>query len=364
MLLRAAPRSRIFAALAAVLIAADAGGAPVEIVSPEFRGALQPQAAVAADGRLHVVFGKGDSIFHTSSFKGGAFSAPVEVGKLDKLGLGRRRGPRIAATENFGVTVTAISMADGLLHSWVSMNQGRTWSGSAILNTVPTSAREGLHAMAADGRGGVAVVWLDLRSGGMELWSRTSWDGGSSWEPEVRVYASPDGHICECCHPSVAFGPNHEIAAMWRNWLGGSRDLWLAVSSDSGRTFGPAQKLGEGTWKLSGCPMDGGAITYHKHALTTAWRRETTLFLAPSGQAETKLAESALQPVLASAGGKLFRAWEQHNAIFWSDGHTPAQRLSAGHFPSLAPIERDGVAYVVYESEVDGKPSIFAEILR
>ncbi|KAJ3054740.1 hypothetical protein HK102_011471, partial [Quaeritorhiza haematococci] len=47
---------------------------------------------------------------------------------------------------------------------------------------------------------------------------------------------------------------------MWRNSLKGARDLFLADSSDGGRTFSPAEKLGRGTWPLNACPMDGGAV--------------------------------------------------------------------------------------------------------
>ena len=50
------------------------------------------------------------------------------------------------------------------------------------------------------------------------------------------------------------------VAVMWRNWLNGSRDMFAALSSDGGKTFATAQKLGSGTWKLNGCPMDGGSI--------------------------------------------------------------------------------------------------------
>lgn len=116
--------------------------------------------------------------------------------------------------------------------------------------------------MDGNGRGAVFVTWLDLRDGGTELWSAVSPDGGATWGDNTRVYQSPAGHICECCHPSAAMDGKGRVAVMWRNWLGGSRDMYAAMSDDYGKTFAPAQKLGSGTWKLNGCPMDGGAITF------------------------------------------------------------------------------------------------------
>ena len=66
--------------------------APVEILPPELRGAVQPQVAVAPSGRIHVVFGKDNAIYHTMSADGRVFSAPVKVGELEKLALRMRRG--------------------------------------------------------------------------------------------------------------------------------------------------------------------------------------------------------------------------------------------------------------------------------
>ena len=51
---------RILLTLAFTLHAA---AAPVEILTPELRGAVQPQVAVAPSGRLHIVFGKDTAIF-------------------------------------------------------------------------------------------------------------------------------------------------------------------------------------------------------------------------------------------------------------------------------------------------------------
>src|SRR5687767_9493091 len=145
-------------------------GAPQEIIPPEFHGAVQPQVAVSPSGKVHLVFGRGTTIFHTVSDKGaGPFSTPVRVGELPKLALGMRRGPRVSATEKL-VVVTAISHADGNLHAWNSGDGGKQWTETGPINETPNSAREGLHALDGDGHGSVFVAWLDLRSGGTELW--------------------------------------------------------------------------------------------------------------------------------------------------------------------------------------------------
>jgi hypothetical protein len=285
----------------------------------------------------------------------------VKVAEVAKLALGRRRGPRVACTEKVAL-VSAVSNVDGNLHAWASTDGGRNWKETAPLNTVPKSAREGLHAMAGDGHGFVMAAWLDDRHGGKELWGRTSTDGGLTWKAETKIYASPDGHICECCDPSVSLGPRGEIAVMWRNWLGGSRDLWLATSHDAGATFGDLHQLGEGSWKLGGCPMDGGGVTYDSAgAITTVWRRETSVYRAAASSRETLLAKDAAQPSIAISGANTYIVWERGGKIELQKNSDPAQPIADGSFPVLAPVGKTGRVFVAWEVRNGASSNVVTE---
>jgi hypothetical protein len=339
--------------LSPLLLLASASAEPVMIAPKELRDALQPQIAVAPSGKVHVVFGAGNTIYSTSSTDGRTFRPPVKVAQLEKLALRMRRGPRIVATDGV-IAITAISHTTGTLHGWASTDGGSSWKESGALNTAAKSAREGLHAMAGDGLGLVALTWLDLRSGSTELWSRVSRDGGKSWAAEARVYASPDGHICECCQPSIALGPKGEIAAMWRNWLGGARDMWAAVSTDGGKTFPQPRKLGTGSWPLKGCPMDGGALAYDATGvLATVWRREGTVYSASSGAAETLLAASAQQPVLARGKSGMVIAYEKSGEVMLTTAGQPPKSIGKGRAPALA-SNAAGVCYLAWEGANGG----------
>ena len=59
-----------------------------------------------------------------------------------------------------------------------SVDRGRTWSPSIVINDVPGAAREGLHALAANDAGLVVVAWLDLRDKGTRVYAATSRDHG------------------------------------------------------------------------------------------------------------------------------------------------------------------------------------------
>jgi hypothetical protein len=302
-------RRVILPALAAVLLAgvALAKDEAIRVFDSKFK---EPQVAVAPDGHIFVVAGTDDSVQVAVSKDGKTFEKPVVAGK-GKVALGMRRGPRIAATAK-SIVATAVAMDGenkGNVISWRSGDEGTTWEGPAIVNKKGESAREGLQGLAAGQNDDVACVWLDLRANSTEIYASISKDGGKNWGDDVKVYSSPDGHTCECCHPSVAWNSKGELAVMWRNWLDGSRDMWIALSKDGGKTFTKGQKLGEGSWPLKACPMDGGAVAGSSDGVwTTVWRRDRDVFLAAAGKAERSLG-AGVQPWVAIGPGGAFAAW-------------------------------------------------------
>ncbi|HEY0867222.1 MAG TPA: sialidase family protein [Fimbriimonas sp.] len=264
-----------------------------------------PQAA-ARERSLFVAYGSGDDLYVSQAGDDLAFRPPVRIGNAGKLSIGMRRGPRIVASGS-RLVVSAIygergGGRDGDLLSWRSEDAGKTWSGPTKVSDEPGAAREGLHAMAAGRDGTIACVWLDLRNKGTEIWVATSRDGGASWSKNARVYRSPEGTVCECCHPSAAFGPDNRLYVMFRNSLGGARDMYLASSRDGGRSFSPALKLGTGSWRLNACPMDGGSLAVDsKGRVVTVWRREDRLFTCRPGSPETEM-RPGMQAWVAPAG--------------------------------------------------------------
>jgi hypothetical protein len=258
------------------------------------RDAKQPQAAVDSRGRIYIAFGRGSTVRLAASADGGKSFDIDTVGEVGSLALGMRRGPRVAATGD-SVVVTAIGGKagkgrDGDVLAWRSTDGGKSWAGPTRVNAEEGSAREGLHGMAAGPEGRVFCTWLDLRSKKTEIYGSLSKDGGATWEPDALVYRSPDGSVCECCHPSAAFGPDGTLHVMWRNSLKGARDLYLASSSDGGKTFRASEKLGRGTWPLKACPMDGGAVAAGPEGrVETVWMRAGAMFASTPGEAERSL---------------------------------------------------------------------------
>lgn len=216
--------------------------------------------------------------------------------------------------------------------------------------------------MAGDGKGFVILAWLDMRNAGMELWSATSRDGGATWGANTLVYKSPDGHICECCHPSVAISPQGEVAVMWRNWVNGSRDMYLATSNDGGATFSTAQKLGDGTWQLKACPMDGGAVAYSSDGQpATTWRREKTVFATNPGKPEQILAEAGVQPIIFPGQSGMNLLWQSGSQLLLQrPNQQPLPFAENATFPAAATAPTQA-PIVVWESTKNGVRTLLAD---
>ncbi len=335
--------------------------AGVPILPVDFKGAKQPQICSDTQGKVLVVFGQSNSVFCVSSTNQHHFTSPIKVGTLDRLALGMRRGPRIVTSKDAAI-ISAISLETGNILTWRSENDG-VWQEVGKVNDSPGSAREGLHAMASDQDQRVFVTWLDLRNQKTEIWGALSKDQGKSWGANVRIYQSPDGTVCECCHPSVIFTPQGEIFVMWRNWLNGSRDMYLSSSKD-GKRFGAARKLGEGTWPLKGCPMDGGSLAVSPAGrIISVWRRDKDLFWTDSS-GEARLGSGA-QPVAFSANGHVGFVWQQGaSLVVQNDMNSGLSKILTenGRYPSAVGVKKQ--VWVVWESTSNGVATLVSDVIE
>lgn len=270
----------------------------------------QPQPAVTARGSVHVAWVRdGRQVVVRGIGAEGALAEPVDLPEAVTM-AGMRRGPRIAAAgERLCVTAVVVDPArsrDGELMAWSSSDGGRTWDGPRPVSDAPRAAREGLHAMAGAADGTLGCAWLDLRSGRTEIFAAFSADGGRTWSPNVRAYRSPDGTVCECCAPAVAFGAEGSFLVLFRNWHEGCRDMWLVPGGTDG--FEKAEKLGRGSWRLSACPMAAGGLARGPKELMTFWPREDHVFQCEPGGKEKDLGRGAEVTAAAGPGGA-FAAW-------------------------------------------------------
>lgn len=356
-------RSRIISS-ALWLIPVILPATPVE-VAPSFSGDVQqPQVAIDEAGVVHVAFGRGEEFFVASSPDNGThFEPPRRVARLPSLALGMRRGPRIAVSGR-SLTVTAMNFDD--LFAYHSADAGRTWSAPLKINSVAGSTKEGLSDLASGPDGRCYATWLDLRSGQMEVYGALSRDGGRTWGANELVYRSPEGSVCECCHVSAEFNLRGDLVVMWRNALGGARDLWAATRPAGSDRFGAAVKQGTGTWKLAACPMDGGAVfAATEGGFANVWRRDRAVYLSLVPTKEQLLGPGT-QPLGVSTRGNIHVWWQQGRSLMHA---TSAKSYAAEIFAkeatyaAAATSPKNGSVVVVYERQVGTRKAIFAEVI-
>jgi hypothetical protein len=265
----------------------------------------QPQISIDNKGVLRVVFGRKDQIFcATSNDRGVTFSKPVLVANVPAMHLGMSRGPQIASSAGFSV-ITAMDKS-GNIHWFRLDHRSNSWKNMGTVNDLGKSAPEGLMGITADNKDNFYTVWLDTRTGGSnQIYFSSLCDKAVNWSKNILAYRSPDGHVCECCKPNIAVN-GAEVVIMFRNWLHGSRDLYLAKSVNSGKSFVAAEKLGQDTWKLNGCPMDGGGVIIgNTDIIQTTWQRKGAIYYAQPGKSEVYIGKGRICSIAGTSSNTL-----------------------------------------------------------
>jgi hypothetical protein len=290
---------------------------------------------VANEQQVYLTYGRHDSILYSRSNDfGKSFSKEVLVSVLKDLAASHTRGPQIAVTSE-GVVVTACS-SRGDIFSFLLDYDGKVRSKSRV-NDADTCAKENLMALSADGAN-VFAVWLDARTGHNQIYGASSTNGGKSWNNNIKVYSSPDTTVCECCKPSVEVHGTR-VYVMFRNWLNGYRDLYLARSADNGASFGDPQKVGFGAWKLAGCPMDGGSFTVDPdNSVTAVFNRRGTIFACTVGNEEKQLGSGRSCTMDATGARKAF-AWVENGSVVYLNAVGRKTTLGQGQLPVLKVVD-------------------------
>lgn len=297
---------------------------------------IHPAVATDPTGGVHIVYGNGQTLrYATLSAAGEPAGAPVLVDSLPGLFVGASRGPQIAANSQ-SVVITAIDKMGNVLAYVLDRSTGG-WQKRIPVTDVPEVAKEGFIALTTGPGNTYNAVWLDLRGNQRnKLVGARSVDGGRSWSANRVLYESPSGTVCQCCQVSMVH-QGQQVSIMFRNFLNGARDMYILPSTDGGQTFGKALKLGQGTWPLDACPMDGGGLFVDRTGrLSTVWRRNDTLFTARPGQREREIGIGKNPKLVSTATGD----WVvfQRGGQIWAV--TPAspqpKAIGPGAYPKLA----------------------------
>ena len=117
-----------------------------------------------------------------------------------------------------------------------SVDGGRKWTNPVSLTGESQSVFG--HSLHRAGER-MLLVWQDVRTGRDRLYAVTSSDGGVTWTAPARVDHVPESSEVAVTSPSVLLNADGEALVAWQDARNGREDIFLARSTDGGRTWGP-----------------------------------------------------------------------------------------------------------------------------
>lgn len=333
----------------ACLIAADSSDRVRLERTPD--GGLQPQAAVDADGTLHLIYFKGEAkagdLFYVHQARGQSnYSKPIQINSLanSAIAVGTIRGAQLAVGRGNRVHVAwngNMAVLDarhaGAPLWYARMNDAGTGFESQRDLMHFSAHLDGGGSLAADGRGHVYVLWhaapdeATRREASRAVYLARSSDDGRTFGREVAVNPTKTG-ACGCCGMKAFVDGAGSLFALYRT-AGGmvNRDMTLMVSRDHGQTF---EVIIDHQWKVASCPMSSAALTGNKARTVAAWETDSQVYfavtpsksmiagrpLAPAGLGKRKHPAAAL-----AANGDLVLAWTEGTG--WQRGGSLAWQV-------------------------------------
>jgi hypothetical protein len=312
-------------------------------------GGIQPQVVMDSKGVLQMIYYHGDprhgDIFYVrSSDEGHTFSRPLRVNSVQgsAIAIGNIRGAHLAVGKGGRVHV-----------AWNGSGKG----GPAIetmfytrLNDEGTAfekqrnvirAAKGLNgggSVAADDSGQVYVVWHAPRPGedagesNRRVWVACSSDEGRSFAEEKAVYDNDTG-VCGCCGLRAFADRKDNVYVLYRSALERvNRDTYLLFSKEKGANF-----RGEDlhAWKIDACPMSSFAFAEGPEDVLAAWETNGQVYFARIDPATGKRsnpvaapgdARDRKHPVVASnKQGQILLAWTE--GMGWERGGSVAWQV-------------------------------------
>ena len=330
-------------------------------------GGIQPQAAVGTDGTIHVVYFAGNpasgDFFYVRLNDSGEWSKPIRVNSqaASAIATGTVRGARVAVGRHNRIHVawngssqarpTGPNNATPMLFSRLNP-EGDAFEPQRNL-VQHAVGLDGGGAIAADSQGRVMIAWHaggpDVRDeGDRRVWLATSSDDGRTFARERAVSPKETG-ACGCCGMDAAIDATGNIFMLYRSARElVNRDNYLLASTDGGRSF---QSFLLQPWNIGACPMSTFDLTTSGNRTYASWETAGQVQFArvrPNGLAGAIHVpdggdSNRRHPSLAiDSAGRLLMAWSEGTA--WQRGGVAAWQVFDGGGQPIGPRGRaDGV---------------------
>ena len=270
---------------------------PVQI-SAQGIDAAEPAIAPARDGSFYVAWvnhdaKQADVMLARFNETGGIQDSPVRVNRQAGVATAWRGDQpslvvapdgvvhvlwtaRVDAGEKHGTDVYLSSSAD----------RGQSFTSEVKVNDDKGTNDHGMHSLAVAGDGRIYAAWLDERNvhvpkpsskgeghhmeSNRDLYLAYSTDGGRSFTANKKVASD----ACPCCKTALTVSQDGTVYAGWRQVLPGSfRHIAVAGSADGGKSFSTPVIVSDDHWVLQGCPVSGPSLSVDRSSgnLKVVW---------------------------------------------------------------------------------------------
>src|SRR6185369_5916098 len=258
---------------------------PVQISAPGI-DAAEPAAASARDGSFYVAWvnhdaKQADVMLARFNDAGEVQGPPVRVNRLAGAATAWRGDqPSVAVGTDGAVLVLWTARVDaGEKHGTdvylsSSTDRGQSFATEVKVNDDKTSGAHGMHSLAVAGDGRIYAAWLDERNvhapqpstkgeghhmeSNRDMYLAYSTDGGRTFSANKKVASD----ACPCCKTALTVSPDGTLYAGWRQVLPGSfRHIAVAGSTDGGKNFSTPVIVSDDHWVLQGCPVSGTSLS-------------------------------------------------------------------------------------------------------
>lgn len=336
---------------------------------------IQPQAAVASDGTIHLIYYTGPADAGNIAYvrrpaNEADFSAPITVNSQSgsAVALGSIRGAHLALGRDGWVHVawmgsqTATKAPDNATPMLYSRLKAGESSFEKQRNLLTWAAGlDGGGSIAADEQGRVMVAWHagpgQVPEAKRSVFIAKSQDDGETFAKETQAIRESTG-ACGCCGMRIAIGGDGCTYMLYRAAIAGiQRDMILAFS---GKNEGAFRGTDLDNWKVGMCPMSTASMFRTANGVLFAWEGEAGLHWTRVVGGKTQkpvfiATRGAKHPSLAQcADGQIAVVWTEgtgwnqggslHWQIFAADGKPIGQPGKADGLPawSIPTVIADG----------------------
>jgi hypothetical protein len=316
---------------------------------------IQPQVAIDDRGVLHLVYfggeaAHGDLYYTRSEDGGGTFSVPMRVNSHtgSAIATGNIRGAHIAVGENGRVYVAWNGTYEldrpGAAKPWMKhpmvfarLNDAGTEFEPERNLIHAAYGLDGGGAIAADRVGDVYVFWHAPVPGtegeaNRRIWVARSSDDGKTFAPEKPVLDQPTG-ACGCCGMSALVDRKNNVYALYRSATEVvHRDIYLLYSGDRGETF---RGTDVSQWNIGACTMSMEDLSESSGGVLAAWETMGNVFYGVINPSNGRMSTPVAAPgeargrkypsVAGNSRGETLVAWAE--GMKWGKGGSIAWQV-------------------------------------